>query len=227
VQKRLTNLLIKAGPPLVALLAVWREPMLTAWAQRHEAVLPLGLFLLLWSLLHSRLRYLLVITLCCGVSFLAFRDVFRTAGQPLPPQLDYDFIAASRPAALLVVSALALVAAAVETIRPGTVWARRCYFGAAALYFMGTGVVNWLFNHSWQSVILALTGITAMFGCLFAHRIVASEQQPDEEDEEVSDTALQQRTQAAHQQALKSKEWRDTSQESDPPPMSSPPMARP
>jgi hypothetical protein len=209
VQRRIANLLISVGPPLIALLAVWREPFLTAWAHKHEAVLPLGLFLLLLSLLHSRLRHLLVISLCYGVSFLALRDVFLVYGQPLPPQLDYDFIAASRPTALLLVSILAMIAAVVETIRPGSVWARRCYFGAAALYFIGTGVINFCFNHSWQSVMLAITGVTALFGCLYAHRIIASELQPEEEEAEISDVDLQQRTEAAHLRALQAKEWHD------------------
>jgi hypothetical protein len=94
---------------------------------------------------------------------------------------------------------------------------------------MGTGVVNWLFSHSWQSVILGLTGITAMFGCLFAHRIVASEQAQEEEEEEISDVAVQQRTEEAHLEMLKAKEWHDPLHEPDSSNAlsSSPPVIRP
>src|SRR5207237_4454453 len=102
----------------------------------------------------------------------ALRDSVRIRQQPLPALLDYDIVDQGRPAALLMVAVLAATAALAETLRPGTVWARRCYFGAAFLYFTGQGVITYAWHGSWQSVMLCVTGITALFGWLFAHRIV-------------------------------------------------------
>lgn len=195
------------APALLALCVVQLEPAFTAWTQGREAILPLSMLLLLSALLHPRLRRLLIVTLCYGVAFLALRDALHA--QRLPPEMDYDIIAEARPAALILVAGLAAFAAVAETLRPGTTWARRCYFGAAALYFTGIGIINYGWHKSWQSLMLCATGLIALFGCLFAHRIVADEIEAETE-ETVNDEALQREREAAHRQVLRAKEWRDT-----------------
>ncbi len=206
MQRRIASILNKVVPALVALVVVLLEPVLTIWMKGRESVLPLAMLLLLSAMLHPRLRYLLVITLCYGVAFLALRDALRV--QPLPPVMDYDLIEAARPAALCLVAGLATLAAIGETLRPGAVWARRCYFGAAALYFSGIGLINFVWHNSWQSILLCITGVIALFGCLFAHRIVADETEEEEEVEE-SDEIRQQEREAAHMSVLRAKEWRE------------------
>ncbi|HZP82480.1 MAG TPA: hypothetical protein VFB21_12640 [Chthonomonadaceae bacterium] len=195
------------APALLALCVVLLERTFTEWTQGREAILPLATLLLLSALLHPRLRRLLIVTLCYGVAFLALRDALHA--QRLPPAMDYDIIEEARPAALILVAGLAGFAAVAETLRPGTVWARRCYFGAAALYFTGIGIINYGWHKSWQSLMLCATGMIALFGCLFAQRIVADEIEAETE-ETVNDEALQREREAAHRRVLRAKEWHDT-----------------
>jgi hypothetical protein len=209
MQRRIATIALAVVPALIAGLAVLYEPALTTWASQREALLPLSMILLFASLIQPRLRHFLVITLCYGVSFMALRDITRVSQITLPESLNYDFIYQGRPAVLLMVAGLAATAAIVETFWPNTVWARRCYFGAASLYFIGLGILHRGQYGSWQAVLLCATGVIAFFGCLFAHRIVASEIE-EEEEEEVSDEAIQQLSEAAHLRALREKEWRDT-----------------
>jgi hypothetical protein len=207
LQRRIGTVFGVIIPACAALLVVLLEPVFTAWMKGRESVLPLAMLLLLSALLHPRLRHLLIVTLCFGVAFLALRDALHV--QLLPPMIDYDIIDEVRPAALLIVAGLAAIAAVIESLRPGTVWARRCYFGAAALYFTGIGIINYGWHGSWQSVMLCVTGVIALFGCLFAHRIVADEA-AFEAEEVVNDEAIQQEREAAHRKVLRAKEWRDT-----------------
>jgi hypothetical protein len=211
LQRRITNLGLMAAPPLLALLAVFLEPWLTTLTAGREATLPLILFVVLASLLHPRIRTLMITTLCFGVAFMALRDAWSARSIPLPPSLDYVFVDALRPAGLLLVAALAGAAAVGETLNPGTVWARRCYFGAAALYFLGTGVINYGWHGSWRGLLLCITGAIALFGCLIAPRIIASEQEAEEEAAEtVNDETLQYERDLMHRNVLRAKEWHDT-----------------
>jgi len=162
--------------------------------------------LLMAALLQQRLRQFLVVTLCYGVGFLAVRDTNRVLQIPLPPALNYDWADALRPIGLWSVAALAAIAGVGESVKPGTVWARRCYFAASALYFTGVGMINYAANHSWRGVVLIFTGITALIGCLFAHRVVEAEVVVSDEDVP-SDEVAQQKREEAHRAALKTKEW--------------------
>jgi hypothetical protein len=93
-------------------------------------------------------------------------------------------------------------------VHPGTVWARRCYFGAAALYFTGIGLINFYWHGSWQAILLCMTGVIALFGCVFAHRIVA-EEAAEAEETLFNDEASQREREAAHLRTLRAKEWRE------------------
>jgi len=198
-------------PMLIAVLAVWLEPTVAAWASGRLSVLPLAVFLLLASLLHPYIRQLMVIALCYGVALLALHDTFRVKQLVLPPGMDNDLWDTARPVVLLLVAVLSATAAVGETLRPGRVWIRRCYFGAAGIYFTGVGFLNYAWTHSWQGAVLCVTGIMALLGCVFADRVVASESE-DEAEPEVSDEAIQQLTEAAHRRALEAKEWHDPAQ---------------
>lgn len=180
---------------------------LSLWAGQHEAVLPLAVIVLLLSLLSRRLRSLLILTLCYGVAFMAVRDIFRVGSQPLPQIINYDFLDQSRPAILLLIAGLSGTAAFMETFHPGTVWARRCYFASAALYFIGLGIIHIGKYGSWKAVLLCVTGVTAVFGCIFAERIVSAE--IEEEEEEISDEVVQELVEQAHHRSLLAKEWHE------------------
>jgi hypothetical protein len=196
------------GPPILAGFVVSNEAPLTALSRTHEAMLPLAVMLLMAALLQQRLRQFLVVTLCYGVAFLAIRDTSRVTQIPLPPALNYDWVDALRPVGLWLVAALAVISAVAESIKPGAVWARRCYFGASGLYFAGVGLINYAANHSWRGIVLCVTGGMAFLGCLFAQQIVADEAVASDE-EELSDELAQQAREASHRAALQTKEWRD------------------
>lgn len=208
-RQQLEKVASAAAPAVFAALIVLFEPQITAWAIGRQSLLPLIVFLLLASLLHPALRQFLMITLCYGVALMAFRDTFRVKSLVLPSTLDNDLWDAARPLALLLVAGLSTTAAIAETLKPGTVWARRCYFAAAGLYFTGCGFLSYVWMHSWQSIVLCATGVMALIGCLFAPRIVASELEADRVTE-VSDEAIQSLVEAAHHRALQAKEWHDS-----------------
>lgn len=199
-------------PATIAGLAVWLEPVLTRWARTREAMLPLIVCLLLACMVHPRLRNLLVTALCFGVTFLALRDIYDPRQLTLPPSLDYQTLAELRPLVLGIVAVLSAIAGFGEALVPGTVWARRCYFGSAALYFSGLGFMNFYWHGNWKSVLLCVTGLTALFGCIFADRIVESEQEADA-DKEISDEVAQKERELAHLRALRAKEWHEDDRE--------------
>jgi hypothetical protein len=209
-----TKIALAIMPAILAFCAVSLEGYVRTWARDRAAVLPLIMLLIGTSLLSPRIRSQIIPALCYGVAFLAIRDTFQTETWRLPFPMDRDLAETVILTALLVVAALSSVAAVAETATPGTVWARRCYFGAAALYFTGLGVSCYGPHGSWQAVVLCVTGVTAVFGCIFAPRIVASEVM-DLIDTEMSDESEQRLRDAEHVRALRDKEWQDPS--SDPP----------
>lgn len=196
-------------PPTIALAAVAAEPAVVVWGRGRDSVLPLLVFGVLAAILHPIVRQMLLVTLCYGVAFLSVRDTFRMPAIALPQSLDNDLLDVVRPVALLTVAVLAATAGIVETLSPGTVWARRCYFGAAALYFCGSGVLSYLWQPSWQAVLLIAIGVMALIGVILADRVVASELE-DDEPMPVSDEAIQQLSEAAHRRVLTAKEWHDS-----------------
>lgn len=206
MQRRINNFAYRVAPPVVAFAGVMQGARLTTWANRHEATLLLILFALVGSLVHPRLRHLVITSLCYGVAFLAARDIFFPLG--LPSSLHTAFMEHVRMGALFTVSMLTLGAAVAESISPGTVWARRCYFGGAALYFLGTGVINYHSFHSWQSIMMVITGVAALAGSIFAQKIVEMERE-DAEDTPPNRQTIMESTHGAHVTALRAKEWHD------------------
>jgi hypothetical protein len=208
VLKMLTKVSLALMPALLAFCAVALETTVRSWATGRGAALPLILLLIGTSLLHPHLRSQIIAALCYGVAFLAIRDTFSDHQWHLPFAMDRDLAETVIFSALLLVAALSIVAAIAETLAPGTVWARRCYFGAAALYFSGLGINYYGPHGSWQAVVLCVTGVTAAIGCIFAHRIVASEW-VEEIDPEITDEAEQRLRDAEHLRTLRDKEWQD------------------
>jgi hypothetical protein len=211
MQRSITASALKIAPPVVAFVGVMHGARLTTWANSHEATLLLILFALVGSLLHPQLRLLVITSLCYGVAFLAARDIFLPLGQT---GIRSGFWQHVRMVALFIVSMLTLSSAIAESFSPGTVWARRCYFGGAALYFMGTGVVNYHFFHSWQSIMMVITGFAAAGGCIFANIIVEMEKEDAMETTSNEDRPIES-THSAHVQVLKSKEWHDPLENAD------------
>ncbi len=212
MQDRIQKIINGTVPAVIAVICVRNENSLTAWVGTRASVLPLAVIVLLFSVFSKRLRHLLIITLCFGVAFMAIRDIGRVGSQPLPQALNFDFLDQSRPAILLLIAALSATAAFMETLAPGTVLARRCYFAAAALYFMGLGIIHVGKYGSWKAILLCVTGVTAIFGSIFADRIVSSEMEAEAEEEadEVSDAEMQMQREEAHRKTLLAKEWHET-----------------
>ncbi len=204
MQRRIVKIALFAAPPTIALLGVIFGNALTTWANDHEGTLLLTLFALVGSLVHPQLRYLVISTLCYGVAFFAARDMFFPFG--LPPELRHNYQHV-RMVALFIVSILALGAAITESISPGAVWARRCYFAGASLYFFGTGAINYHSFHSWQSIVMISTGVAAFAGSVFAHKIVEMEREDLDATPVVEDLTASKNE--AHTIALKAKEWKD------------------
>lgn len=211
----LTRIPLGVLPAVLAYCAIAAEGALRSWAHGRAAALPLLMLLIGTSLLNPRLRSPMIAALCYGVAFLAIRDTFVVEYFRLPFPLDPDLTETVIFVALLLVAALSVVAAIAETVTPGTVWARRCYFGAAALYFSGLGISCYGPHGSWQAVLLCFTGVTAVFGCLFAHRIVASER-VEQIETVISDDAEQWLRDAEHLRALRDMEWQDPSPHTKP-----------
>lgn len=212
VKARLHRALLQLLPPAIAVVGVTRSDAITVWASHHETTLLILLFALVGSLLHPELRQSVILTLCYSVAFLAGRDMFFIYG--LPTGLQHGIFPALRMVALLLVSILTLSSAVGESFRPGSVWARRCYFAGAALYFMGTGFISYIAAHSWQGLMMMTTGGASMLGAVFAERIIEKEQNEDvvaTEDE----TDVMQELQARHQQRLRQREWKDPDENCD------------
>ena len=208
MQQRLIRLIEGIFPALLAFAALSVERYLGAWTRDRVAFLPLIMLLIGTSLLHPRLRRMFIISLCYGVAFLALRDSTNVSRWQLPFRLDPDVAETLVLAALLLVAILAGIAAIAETFTPDTIWARRCYFGAAALYFTGLGVAGFGARGSWQAVVLCITGITALLGCIFADRMVDSD--PVEESQRIdNDEAMQRVRDDEHRRAIRDKEWQD------------------
>ena len=197
------------APPLIAGAALLLEAPLTRAFNHREAMLPVVLFVLLSAVLHPRLRTLVIVTLCYGVAGMALRDAFSARSTPMPPDMDYLILDTARPVTLLLVAALAIASAIGETRQPGTVWARRCYFGAAALYFIGIGLINIGWHSSWRGYMLFVIGLIAAGGCFSASRIVASEQEEEQAEKDFADSQYQVERNEAHQRILQAKEWHD------------------
>jgi len=208
IPKWLLKTIVALVPAVTAYVAVALEFTLRRWAHGRAAALPLIMLFIGTALLNPRLRHQLIIALCYGVAFLALRDISATRTWTLPFPVDPNLANAAVFSALFLISVLSGVAAISETFNPGTVWARRCYFGAAALYCGGLGVSCFGPHGSAQSIVLIGTGITAIAGCLFTDRIVGSEGvEPTRPT--ITDEASQRLRDAQHLRALRDREWRD------------------
>ena len=168
VLQLLQLLITRFAPAIPALLAVLLEARLKRWAAEREAILPLILFLLISSLVYPRVRALMMVSLCYGVAFLALRDAIASSHQSLPPAIAYDFVEVLRPILYVIVAGLAIASAYIQTVNSGQVWARRCYFGAAAVYFLSTGVITYAGARGQQGIFLMICGGMALFGSLYS-----------------------------------------------------------
>lgn len=227
LQGRLTGPIIRILlPAAIAALLIYSEPWLTYLAQTRPGVLPVAMVVLLGGLLLGRVRRWLIVTLCYGITLLAARDVILAYnGILIPPSLPavidyvnveavYSVVRSLHPYGWALLAMLSAVAGTLEAIRPGSVVARRYYFGSAALYFMGHAFFGLVKQPSWESIVLLLIGLVAFAGIFLAHRIVAAEEVADQEDEDIRQMAASLRRRAEN---LALREWRDNSSEHLPP----------
>jgi hypothetical protein len=203
---KLSRNILRLVIPLTAAFVVVRfENRLAAFAQDHPGILPVTLVALVAGLLYPAIRRWLIVTLCFGVGMLAMRDAFSV--MRVPEQIDYLFLESLYPYGWGLLALLACTAGAVEALSPGSVWARRCYFGAAFLYFFGHGALSFLRMHNWQSVVLMMSGLCSLYGIFTARRVVATELEMEAEDEDLR--ALEQQRELRAQR-LAACEWHET-----------------
>jgi hypothetical protein len=192
---------------MAALAVIRLEPYLTELVKSRPGVLPVAMFGLAGCLLLPRIRQMMIVTLCFGIMFLALQDAF---GNPrLPAAIDYRILERLYPFAWGTLALLAFASAIAEALRPGDVWARRCYFGAAALYLCGHGLLAFLRYPSVQSVILFTTGLFALAGAFMAARIVSREQEAVEMEEDLRALAVHMERRSRVTAAREWKEARD------------------
>jgi hypothetical protein len=184
------------------------EGPLAGFAVDHPGLLPVVMVSLVGCFLLPGVRRWIVVTLCFGISLLAWRDTFRPVW--LPSSIDYVFVERIYPFGWALLAVLALVAGVAEALRPGSLWARRCYFAAATVYFGGHGLFSFIKYPNWQSAVLMATGTVAIFGIFNAHKIVANERAVLPDDEDIRALADETRRRSAR---LANREWLDASEQ--------------
>jgi hypothetical protein len=194
-----------AIPFAIAYLVIQMEPILGVLAQERPGIIPVAMVALVAGFLLPYARRWMIVTLCFGVSLLALKDALRI-NVPLPAAIDYDVVEKIYPFGWGALSLLAALAGVGEALRPSSVWARRCYFGAAALYFLGHGVVSFLKAANWQSAVLTVVGFVALCGVFMADKVVETEVY-DEPDEDLLEPTPQKDERSAR---LAAREWRET-----------------
>ncbi len=193
-----------AIPFAIALLVIQMEPILGVLAQERPGIIPVAMVALVAGFLLPYARRWMIVTLCFGVSLLALKDTFRIV--PLPAAIDYDVVEKIYPFGWGALSLLAALAGVGEALRPGAVWARRCYFGAAALYFLGHGIVSFLKAANWQSAVLTVVGVVALCGVFMADKVVETEVYEEPEEDLLEPTPHKDERSAR----LAAREWRET-----------------
>lgn len=195
--KRLLRLTL---PLLGALLIVAYERQFSELVRRHPSTVPVMLVAMMGGMLLQQVRHWLIVGLCFGISAMAIRDAFRIA--LLPQEVQKPVILTLYAVSWVGISLLAAGAGASEALKPGSIWARRCYFAAAALYCGGRGV---LWYPSWESLVFIATGIVAAVGIFLAPRTIWAEPEVPAEDEDIK--AQRERT-ATRYAALAKREWK-------------------
>ncbi|MEP6754240.1 MAG: hypothetical protein ABJA67_01965 [Chthonomonadales bacterium] len=180
------------------------EPVLGQLAQERPGIVPVSMVALIAGFLLPFARRWLIVTLCFGVGLLALRDTFGE--HLLPAAVDFVFVNRVYPFGWGALAILAFSAGVGEAIHPGSIWARRCYFGAAALYFLGHGVVSFIKVANYQSVILMMVGLVALSGVFMADRVVEAENEEEDVDEDIQ--AINDR-QMERISKISSKEWKE------------------
>ncbi len=192
------------GPLLLAYLLILSEPLLAALVRDRPGILPVAMVALVIGIVIARVRRWLIVTLCYGIGLLALGDLQHLV--PLPPEMDYVLVEQVYPYGWALLAIIALVAGAAEALYPASIWARRAYFAAAAVYLGGHGLIGILTRANYNDVILFLTGIFAAAGVFYAPKIVAREEQDERDDEDLR--ALQERA-VERKKSLSRLEWQE------------------
>lgn len=183
------------------------ESTLGQLAKDRPGIVPVAMVALVAGFVLPFARRWLVVTLCFGVGLLALRDTFGE--HLLPAQLDFEGVNRIYPFGWGALAVLAFFAGIGEAVHPGSVWARRCYFGAAALYFLGHGVISFIKIPNWQSAVLAVVGVVALFGVKLADRVVEAEEEYEPLEEDIKAIVERQNERSSR---LSSREWVDPSE---------------
>ncbi|HSV72991.1 MAG TPA: hypothetical protein VLH79_04465 [Chthonomonadales bacterium] len=199
------RLLLKVALPLTAAWAVLQlEPYLAGLAHSRPGLLLAAMCALVVCILVARARRALIITVCFAVGLIATRDAFGPIR--LPAALDYRAMELIYPSVWFAIAALAFGAGLAEAHRTSSIWARRCYFAAAALYLLGRGTLSFIREPGLEPAMLTISGLFAVTGVLLAHRIVARERIEDPVEE---DLLAMREARVARSAAVAAKEWRE------------------
>lgn len=189
------------APLALAGVAVGLDSQLMGLAAIRPGILPAAVFTLLAGVLVTRVRHWLIVTLCYVFAFMALRDAVYDTPLPGVHEMLLD------RTGWAIIAIVAAAAGLVESIRPRSVWARRCYFASAALYLLLHGLSGLVRHSNWGSVILLATGLTALIGIFLADRIVASEATSEPDEDDMRELAELPGKRSA---ALAAREWRDS-----------------
>src|SRR5438128_2127244 len=126
-------------PLIAAMLIVAYERQFAYIVRSRPSVIPVLLVAMLGGMLLQQVRHWLIVGLCFGISAMAVRDAFRVA--LVAPAAQSQLVATAYAVSWIVIALLAAGAGGAEALKPGSVWARRCYFAAAALYCGGRGIL--------------------------------------------------------------------------------------
>lgn len=206
--RRVVRVLVAlAIPPAAALAAIHADP-LGAYAARRPGLLALGMFAVAGAMLWPAVRRWLLVVLAYGAALLALEGAWlRPSGGRLniPTEGPLSLLHYAYPWAWVTLFVLAATAGTLEAIRPGTVLAKRCLFGAAAVYLLGHGMAGMLDRPNVISLVSIATGIGSLLGALTVHRFGIHHDSDAPLDDVPSAAALA----ADRRKRLAQMEWRD------------------
>lgn len=195
-----------AIPPAVALAALHAD-VLSAYAAKRPGLLALGMFAVAGAMLSPVLRRWLLVVLAYGATMLALQGAWLKPGGsrlPVPQTGPLALLPVVYPFAWMVLFVLAAFAGTLEAVRPGTILAKRCLFGAAAVYLLGHGTAGMLERPNTISILSLLVGLGCLVSAFMVHRFRGHGMAPQADDVPTTEALA-----AERRRRLASLEWRD------------------
>lgn len=188
--------------PPVAILAALHSQPLGAAAFRRPGLLAIGLITVAMALAFKSARRVLLVALAYGTALIALLGILRSRIEG--PPADIGALAPLYLVGWVILFLLATTAGTLEILHPGTVFAKRCLFAAAAVFLVGHGIVGLATLPNAFSAAAIVAGFLSAFAAVMAHRLLAVVPQPPEPDTPTA-AALA----ALRRERLRRREWRD------------------